>query len=110
MPHVTHLSPTQFTHIRYFADQPLVARFMAPNYPPTTPSPGAILTSGQFDIGKWFRTLNVEIQLYGNKGELHFKKDEPIFYVNFLTDRKVILKRFELTKDRLHRPESPGPR
>jgi hypothetical protein len=57
------------------------------------------LTSGQFDIGQWFRTLNAEIQLYGQEGEIKFKKGEPLLYVKFLTDKKINLHRFMLTEE-----------
>jgi hypothetical protein len=57
------------------------------------------LTSGQFDIGQWFRPIETEVQLYSNSGEIHFKKDEPLFYVKILTDKKINLSRFELTKE-----------
>jgi len=85
--------------LHMFAEEPLEVMLTSPYLQQVEYMKYGFLTSGQFDIGKWFRTLNVELQLYGNEGELHFKKDEPIFYVNFLTDRKIILKRFELTKE-----------
>ena len=85
--------------LHMFAEEPVEVMLTGPYLQQAEYMKYGFLTSGQFDIGQWFRTLNVEVQLYGNKGELHFKKDEPIFYVNFLTDRKIILKRFELTKE-----------
>lgn len=85
--------------LHMFAEEPVEVMLTSPYLQQVEYMKYGFLTSGQFDIGKWFRTLNVEIQLYGNTGEIHFKKDEPIFYVNFLTDRKIIFKRFELTKE-----------
>jgi len=85
--------------LHMFAEEPLEVMLTGPYLQQVEYMKYGFLTSGQFDIGQWFRTLNVEIQLYGNQGEIHFKKDEPIFYVNFLTDRKIIFKRFELTKE-----------
>jgi hypothetical protein len=85
--------------IHMFAEEPVEVMLTGPYLQKVEYQKYGFLTSGQFDVGKWFRTLNVEIQLHENSGELHIKKDEPIFYVNFLTDRKIILKRFELTKE-----------
>jgi hypothetical protein len=85
--------------LHMFSEEPVEVMLTGPYLQQAEYQKYGFLTSGQFDVGQWFRTLNVEIQLYGNKGELHLKKDEPIFYVNFLTDRKIILKRFELTKE-----------
>jgi len=85
--------------LHMFAEEPVEVMLTGPYLQKVEYQKYGFLTSGQFDIGQWFRTLNVEIQLYGNTGELHIKKDEPIFYVNFLTDRKIIFKRFELTQE-----------
>jgi hypothetical protein len=85
--------------LHMFAEEPVEIMLTGPYLQQVEYQKYGFLTSGQFDIGQWFRTLNVEIQLYGNSGELYIKKDEPIFYVNFLTDRKIIFKRFELTQE-----------
>jgi len=85
--------------IHIFAEEPLEVMLTGSYLQKTEYQKYGFLASGQFDIGQWFRTINVEVQLYGNKGEIHFKKDEPIFYLNFVTNRKVILKRFELTNE-----------
>ena len=85
--------------LHMFAEEPVEVMLTSPYLQNVEYLKYGFLTAGQFDIGQWFRTLNVEIQLAANKGELHIKKGEPIFYVNFLTDRKINLKRFELTKE-----------
>jgi len=85
--------------LHMFAEEPLEIMLTSPYLQQVEYLKYGFLTSGQFDIGQWFRTLNVEIQLSANRGELHIKKDEPIFYVNFLTDRKINLQRFELTAE-----------
>jgi hypothetical protein len=36
--------------------------------------------------------------MWGNSGELIIKEDEPIFYVEFLTNKKIKLVRFKYTK------------
>ena len=85
--------------LHMFAEESLDLMITGPYLQKAEYQKSGFLTSGQFDIGNWFRTINVEVQLYDNKGEINFKKDEPVFYLNFVTDRKVILKRFELTKE-----------
>lgn len=85
--------------LHMFAEEPVEVMLTSPYLQNVEYLKHGFLTSGQFDIGQWFRTLNVEIQLAANEGELHIKKGEPIFYVNFLTDRKINLKRFELTSE-----------
>jgi len=51
-----------------------------------------------FNIGSWFRPYFTEIQMWNNHGELIIKENEPIFYVEFLTDKKIKLVRFKYTK------------
>lgn len=83
----------------FFSDQPLVARFTAPNYPPITPSPGAILTSGQFDIGQWFRPFNLNYFIPINNTTFEIKYGDPLFYLQLLTDKKINFHKFKMTEE-----------
>jgi hypothetical protein len=78
-----------------FADEPLMASFTPPFFhKPEYTKYGAVIP-GEFDIGQWYRTFNMEVQMWSNKGEFHLKEDEPLFYVELKTDRPIILKRFK---------------
>ena len=82
----------------FFADEPLDAYFTPPMFhKPKYINSGSIMP-GEFDIGQWFRPYNFEMQAWDNKGEITFEDQEPLFYVEFKTDRQIILKRFELTQ------------
>jgi len=85
--------------LHMFAEEPLEVMITGPYLETVEYTKSGFLTSGQFDIGQWFRTINAEIQLKGNEGEIHFKKGEPLLYIKFLTDKKINLKRFELTSE-----------
>lgn len=85
--------------LHMFAEEPLEVMLTGPYLHKAEYMKSGFLTSGQFDIGQWFRTLNAEIQLYGQEGEITFKKGEPLLYVKFLTDKKINLKRFMLTEE-----------
>lgn len=54
------------------------------------------ITPGLYDIGKWFRSFNLEFNLWPGVEEFKAEEDEHLAYVNFETDKKVILKRFEV--------------
>ena len=54
---------------------------------------------GQFNIGKWFRNIGLEYNLWNNVNEFTVKKGEDLAYVEFLTDKKVELVRFKLNLD-----------
>lgn len=77
-----------------FADKPLKIRISTPNYPPSTPSEGAMFTSGEFDIGRWFRpaTLNWFIPI--NNTEFKIMENDQLFYFQALTNEKIIFKKF----------------
>lgn len=62
---------------------------------------GAVVT-GSFDIAKWFRNINIEFQTWKDVKEFKLGFEEPITYLNFNTDKQVVLKRFTFT-DRLNK-------
>ena len=82
----------------FFAEEPTQAFFNPPFYhKPGYMRYGSILP-GVLDIGQYFRQFNCEIQMWENKGSFVMKEGDPIFYLEIPTDRKIILKRFVLTK------------
>jgi hypothetical protein len=81
-----------------FADEPLMASFTAPFFHKAEYMNYGAIIPGEFDIGQWFRTFNMEIQMWNNKGEFHLKEDEPLFYVELKTERPIILKSFVMNE------------
>jgi hypothetical protein len=81
-----------------FADEPLIARFTAPYFPPKSPTNGAILSCGEFDIGSWYRPFNLDYHIPLSAKTMSFEKDDPLFYVEFKTDKKVEIKRYVLSE------------
>lgn len=83
-------------HWSFFAEEPLQASFT----PPMLHKPGytkyGTIIPGTFDIGQWFRPYTFEAQMWEQKGKFIINEDEPIFYTEFLTDKKVNLKRFKM--------------
>jgi hypothetical protein len=82
----------------FFADEPLIARFTAPYSPPSSPAEGVILSSGEFDIGQWFRPFNLDYHIPLKTKELSFKEENPFFYLEFFTNKKIIFKKFTNSK------------
>lgn len=81
-----------------FAEEPLMATFTPPYLPSVSPAKGSIMASASFDIGLWCRAFNLNYFIPKDTTELIFKKDEPLFYVKFETNKKVIFKRFIMTE------------
>ena len=58
------------------------------------------IVPGSLDISKWFRTINLEFNCYGN--HIKFKKGEPLAYFTFDTDKEIEIKRFKMS-EKLHK-------
>lgn len=80
----------------FFADEPVEAKFTAPWLPPVAPTPNAIMVPGTFDIGRWFRPFHLEYLVPLSAKSLEFKQNEPFFYLELLTERKIVFKRFDI--------------
>lgn len=81
----------------FFSEEPLVARFTPPYFPPSLyPAPGALLASGEFDIGNWYRPMNFEYHVPLDVDKLTFKSEEPVGYIEFKTEKEIIFKRYQM--------------
>ena len=78
----------------FFASEPVVARMSAPYYPATTPTKGAFMATGQYDIGRWFRYFDLDYHVPVEATNFDINVDDDLMFIELLTDRKVIFKRF----------------
>jgi hypothetical protein len=82
-----------------FADESLKMSASAPFFhKPEYMKFGSVIP-GTFDIGQWFRPYNFEVQMWEESGNFEIKDGEPLFYMEFPTDKKIILNRFFLTEE-----------
>ena len=81
-----------------FSEEPLDAYFTPPMFHPTKYTKYGSPIFGEFDIGQWFRPYNFEVQMWDKEGEFHIKEGEPLFYVEFKTDKKILIKRFAMNE------------
>jgi hypothetical protein len=82
----------------FFASESLEASFTSPFFHKTKYMESCSTIPGNFDIGQWYRPYSLEIQTWSNKGKIEFIEDEPLFYVEFKTDRPIIIKRYRQTE------------
>ena len=80
----------------FFSEEDLTMRFSAPYFPASSPMKGARLASGSFDIGKWLRPVNLEYYVPLDVEEFVVEEDQPLAFVEFDTDRPIVLKRFNM--------------
>ena len=59
----------------------------------------ATVVPGRYDVGRWFRAVNVEFMLDPNVSKFTIKKDEPLCYFSFGTDRPIEFVRFSMNEE-----------
>jgi hypothetical protein len=82
-----------------FAEESLETNFSAPYFHESKYTRYGSVCPGTFNIGKWFRPYPLEINMWNPKGTISFEEGEPLFYVEFLTDRPINIIRFKHTKN-----------
>jgi len=80
-----------------FADEPVEVKFTAPYFPSVSPVEKAFFSTGQFDIGKWFRPFTLDYHIPLKSKEFRIEANQPLFFAEFLTEKKIVVKRFQLT-------------
>ena len=83
----------------FFAEESLEMQFTAPYFLNAPHLQYGAVTPAQYNIGKWFRPVQLEFNCWENVKEFEIQKDEPIAFVNFLTDKKINFKMFDMTPE-----------
>jgi|688.fasta_scaffold401293_2 hypothetical protein len=82
----------------FFSEESLTASFTPPFLHNSNFAKQGVPPTGSYDIGQWLRTYPLEIMLWNETGTFKLEKDEPLFYVEFLTDSPIKLQRVESTE------------
>lgn len=99
---VAHVRPTNlkgYYNISYlvtwlfFASEPVIAKFTAPYYPAFTPMKGALLATGEFDIGRWLRPVALDYHVPNDENHFAVKEGDPLMFIEFMTDKKIEFKK-----------------
>lgn len=86
-------------HWIFFSEESVEIVQTPPYMHQTEASKYGTIASGSYDISKWFRNINPTYNLHTGVDEFKTKKDEPIFYIDFRTKKRIVLKQFDLTPD-----------
>lgn len=81
----------------FFSEEPLTIKITAPYYPAISPVVGGLFAPGEYDISKWFRPIPFEYLIPKNAEKFSIEMDQPLFYLEAMTDRKVVFKRYKMT-------------
>lgn len=83
----------------FFCQEPVTMRITPPYMHNTTDKLGGALATGSFDISKWFRPVNLTYMLWENSNSITVTKGDPAVYIEFLTDKKIVLKQFTCNQE-----------
>lgn len=82
----------------FFSEESVQMEITPPYIHDTTHQRYGAIVPGAYDISQWFRPVLTEMQLWEKQERFHVP-EEPVMYARFNTDRRVVLKRFELTPE-----------
>lgn len=80
----------------FFCEKDLNMSLIGPYNSRTGYTNYGVLVPGQLNIGSWFRAVNCEFNLWENNSKFIVGKDEHLAYIQFDTDEKVELVRFQM--------------
>jgi hypothetical protein len=83
----------------FFTEESVKVQQFPPFMHKTEVTKTAYLTAGSFDISKWFRPINLTFQLWQGENSISLVEGEPVVYINFVTDKKVVFKQFDITEE-----------
>ena len=83
----------------FFSEESLVMEITPAYFNDTSHTEFGSIVPGAFDIGRWFRPINAEFQLWDGVDTFSLPKEEPIFYAKFNTNKKVIFKKFQMNEE-----------
>lgn len=81
-----------------FSEEDLLATLTAPFFEKSNLNNYGAVVPGQFNIGKWFRPLNAEVNLWDGGSEIHLSVGDALYYIQMQTERPINLKRFQINK------------
>lgn len=81
----------------FFTEEDLVLSVLPPIFHKNTISESAVLTSGSYNIGKWFRPIHPSFHLWENIKNIDIRENDPIMYFQFRTNEKIEFIEFEVT-------------
>lgn len=87
----------------FFSETPVTVKLTSPFFNNSKYMKYGSIVPGQLEIDKWFRILNIEINLWSDSTELEIHQEEVLAYVSFEPSNiDIELKRFEMN-EKLHK-------
>ena len=88
-----------YGHMMFWCEEPLEMVQLHPSFTYSDLALKTELMSGSFDISKWFRPLDCAYTACQPNTDLEVKKGDPLYFVRFNTNKKVLFKRFYFSEE-----------
>jgi hypothetical protein len=85
--------------IFFTEEESLIMEYKHPIYANNSFSKNVQLVEGRYDIGKWFRNLDLAFFIKEKDRKVEIDYEDPIAYVKFLTEKKITLKKFYISDE-----------
>jgi hypothetical protein len=85
-----------------FSEEKLEVSLTPPYLHQTSQPEYGFICAVKWDISSWFRGHVLIYQLWEGKNRIYFKKDDPLAYLTFHTDRPIIFKEYKITQEILN--------
>lgn len=86
-------------YIFFTEEESLIMEFKHPSYANNNFSNNTQVLEGSYDIGKWFRNIDLSFFIKSKNVKINLEYEDVIFYIRFLTEKKVVLKRFKMSPE-----------
>ena len=86
----------------FFSEESITMSIKNPDIKHSPHVSQGVLEETSYDVSTWFRAVDTKFSLVDGQKKFSFDREEPLAEIEFLTDKKVVLKRFEVTDSILH--------
>jgi hypothetical protein len=87
-----HMASLQFSYL-FVSESPIMMEMLPPTFSVSSAVANTRMVPGTFDISKWYRPISFSFEIIDDTKPLAFKRGDVLFYVRFITDKKVNLTR-----------------
>ena len=83
----------------FFAEEDVEVMTTSPYFSQAPHSSWGQIVPGTFNVGAWFRPINIEFNVWTGITEVSLEEGEHIAYIKFFTEKNVAFKRFTMTPE-----------
>jgi len=83
----------------FFAEEEVEVMTTSPYFSQTPHRSWGAIVPGVFNIGSWFRPINMEFNVWEGIKNVSLEEGEHMAYIKFFTEKNVVFQRFSMTEE-----------